>query len=142
MCAEMQDFSGDLGDGMTNVSAAPQTGPSGAPPPCKLSIVMPVRNDGINVATIAKVVNALIETPHEILVVHDTPDDDCIEIVGQLQKAFDNISRIHNQRGRGVVNAITSGTEVARGEYIMILTADDIGPVVVLDRMVRIMDTG
>lgn len=108
----------------------------------KLSIVMPVRNDGINLLTIVKIIEAIVTTPHEIIVVHDSPDDDCVAAVAVLQKQFANVFRVHNTSGRGVVRALTAGIETARGDYIVTYAADDIGPALILDKMVGLMESG
>lgn len=110
--------------------------------PITLSIVMPVRNDGINLRTIVKIIEALVTTRHEIIVVYDSPDDDAIPAVAELQKQFTDLFPVHNTRGRGVVKALTAGIEIARGEYVVTYAADDIGPALILDKMVALMDTG
>jgi dolichol-phosphate mannosyltransferase len=107
-----------------------------------LSIVMPVRDDGNSLQIVSKVINALLTVPHEIVVVHDTADDDAIEAVAALRRKFDNVFCVHNRRGRGVANAVISGVEAAHGDYVVTFAADDLGPVLALERMVRHMDAG
>jgi len=107
-----------------------------------LSIVMPVRNDGNSVQIVSKAINALLTIPLEIVVVHDTPDDDAVQAVAVLREKFSNIYCVHNQRGRGVANAVISGVEAANGSYVVTFAADDLGPVLALERMVKYMDAG
>jgi dolichol-phosphate mannosyltransferase len=111
-------------------------------PRVRLSVLMPVRNEGASFKTVVKVINALLETPCEILAVHDAPDDDAVAAVADLRKTFDNVFCVYNRRGRGVANAVISGVEASRGEYVVTFAADDIGPILTLDRMVRFMDAG
>jgi len=107
-----------------------------------LSIVMPVRDDGATLQIVSKVINALLTVPHEIVVVHDTADDDAVEAVAALREKFDNVFCVHNKRGRGVANAVISGVEAANGTYVVTFAADDLGPVLALEKMVRYMNAG
>ncbi|MBI3318968.1 MAG: glycosyltransferase, partial [Candidatus Omnitrophica bacterium] len=54
-------------------------------PPTTLTILMPVRNEGVNLPVVLKILSAVVEVPHEILVVYDEPDDDSIPVVQSLQ---------------------------------------------------------
>jgi dolichol-phosphate mannosyltransferase len=108
----------------------------------KLSIVMPVRNEGVNLSIMLKIIKALVDVPYEVLIVYDTPDDDSIKVAEKLQKVDKAIRPLHNQLGRGVINAVRSGVAAAKSEYIFILPADDIGPVSSINKMVELMDRG
>src|ERR1700747_3658473 len=78
-----------------------------------LSILLPVRNEGINLRIMVKLLKAMLEVPHELLIVYDSPDDDSIGIIRNMQKRWANLRLVHNQRGRGVVNAIQAGVDAA-----------------------------
>src|SRR3989338_5280967 len=99
----------------------------------KLSIVMPVFNEGVNLKMLLPILEAVVETPHEILIVHDIPDDDSIPVVKSLQKKYANLKLVHNTLGRGVINAIKSGVNNAKGEYVLTIAADDIGPLLAIE---------
>lgn len=107
-----------------------------------LSILMPVRNEGANAKIMLRILQATVDAPHEILVVHDSPDDDTIPPVREMQASDPSIRLVHNTLGVGVINAIKAGASVARGEYILIFAIDDIGPVLAIDDMLRLMDGG
>jgi len=47
----------------------------------RLSVLLPVRNDGVNIRIMLKMLKAVVEVGFEVLVIHDHPDDDCIEVV-------------------------------------------------------------
>jgi hypothetical protein len=47
-----------------------------------------------------------------------------------------------NSRGRGVLNAVTAGIEVARDKFVLIYAADEIGPVLAIEPMLRLMEKG
>ncbi len=108
----------------------------------KLSILMPVRNEGVNLRMILKIINALMEVPYEILVVYDSPDDDSIPVATAMQKKYPAVRPLHNPHGRGVVNAVRSGVTAARGEYVLILPADDMGAIFGINPMLAEIEKG
>ena len=40
-----------------------------------VSILIPVRNEGLNLTIMLKILKAVVDVPHEVLVVYDHPDD-------------------------------------------------------------------
>ncbi len=105
-----------------------------------LSILLPVRNEGINLKLMLKILRAVVEESHEVIVIHDTADDDSIPVVREIQKCYPELFLIHNTRGRGVVNAIKAGVEAAQGRYILIFAADEVGPVLAIEDMLSLMN--
>lgn len=108
----------------------------------KLSILFPVRNEGVNIEIIVKVLRAIIEVSYEVLIVYDSPDDNSIVVVQNLQLKYPNVRLIHNIRGRGVNNAIISGIEISEGKYILIAAVDDLGPLPAINDMIFLLDNG
>ena len=108
----------------------------------KLSILMPVRNEGVNLRMILKIINALMEVPYEILVVYDSQDDDSIPVATSMQEKYPAVRLLHNPLGRGVVNAVMSGVAAARGEYVLILPADDMGAIFGINPMLAEIEKG
>jgi len=108
----------------------------------KLSIIIPVFNEGVNLPILLKIVRSMVDEPHEVLVVHDIPNDDSIPVVKSMRKIYPRLKLVHNKRGRGVINAIKSGVDVACGKYVLIIAADDIGPPLAITNMVSLMDEG
>jgi dolichol-phosphate mannosyltransferase len=108
----------------------------------KLSILMPVRNEAENLKVILKILEAVVEEPHEILVVYDTPDDTSIPVIKKFHSDISHIRGVHNTLGRGIINAIKAGVAAAKGKYVVIITADDIGPVLGIKDMLALMDQG
>ncbi len=108
----------------------------------KLSLLIPVFNEGINLKMMLRILRAAIEVPHEVLIVHDIPNDDSIPVVKSMQPDYPGLKLVHNQLGRGIPNAIRSGVAAAAGDYVLIIAADDIGPILAVDDMIRLMDKG
>ena len=46
-----------------------------------LSIVMPVRNEGINLKIMLKILRAVVDATHEVIVVYDSVGDDSVPVV-------------------------------------------------------------
>lgn len=107
-----------------------------------LTILLPVRNDGINLRTMLKMLRGMVDVPHEVLVVHDDPSDDSVPVIRALRETYLNVFPVQNNLGRGVVNAIRAGVARARGRYILIFAADEVGPVLAIDDMLALMASG
>jgi dolichol-phosphate mannosyltransferase len=108
----------------------------------KLSILLPVRNEGINLRIMLKILRAVLDTDHEVLVVCDDPQDLSIPVVHSIRGDYPNARVVLNQKGRGVVNAIRAGVEAAQGDTILIFAADEVGPVLAIDDMLALLDEG
>lgn len=108
----------------------------------KLSIVVPVLNEGINLKILLRILKAVVDADHEVLVVYDIEGDDSIPVVRSMQKNYPGLKLVHNKLGRGIINAIKSGVENANGDYVVIIAADDIGPPLAINDMVMLMDEG
>jgi len=108
----------------------------------RLSILLPVRNEGINLHVMLKMLRGMVEVPHEVLVIYDRPDDDSVPVVDNLQHAYPHLRGVLNTVGPGVVNAIRAGVGAARGELILIFAADEVGPVMAIDDMLALADRG
>src|SRR5437667_9021117 len=109
--------------------------------PMQLSILLPVRNEGINLKIMLKILRADLEIPHEVLVICDQLDDTSIPVVKAMQE-YPNLRLIHNQLGRGVTNAIRAGVQAAHGEYVLIIAADEVGQVMAIEDMLALMEDG
>jgi glycosyltransferase involved in cell wall biosynthesis len=104
-----------------------------------LTILLPVMNEGINLKVMLQMLRAVVKEEHEVVVVVDRPDDTSIEVVEKIKSEYPELRWIHNQIGRGVVNAIRAGVETARGDNILIFAADEVGPVLAIEDMMVLM---
>ena len=96
--------------------------------PPALTILLPVRNEEMNLRVLLRILQVTIEPSHEVLVIHDTPDDRSLPIIKEAQPAYPGLRAVHNQLGCGVINAIRAGVAEARASIVTILCADDTGP--------------
>jgi dolichol-phosphate mannosyltransferase len=107
-----------------------------------VSIVMPVRNEGLNLRIMLKILSAVVDVPHEVLVVVDERDDTSVPVVEEVSPQYARLRWVHNTRGRGVLNALRAGVEAAEGRYVLIFAADEVGPVLAIDDMIGLMSAG
>ena len=107
----------------------------------KLSIVIPVRNEGANLQIMVRMVYAMLECSNEVLVVCDSPEDNSVRVVESLKHRFPGVRLVLNNR-RGVIHAIRAGVREASGTYVLIFAADEVGPVLAIDDMLELLDGG
>ena len=108
----------------------------------KVSILIPVRNEGLNLKIMLKILPAVVEVPHEVLVVYDFPEDDSVPVVQSMKADYPNLFAVQNSLGKGVINALRAGVKASSGEYVLIFAADEVGPVLAIDPMLELMDSG
>ena len=91
----------------------------------ELSVVLPVYNEGENIAaTLTGISAALAGVENEILVVYDFDEDDTVPVVKRLQATMPTVRLHRNRVGRGVLNAIRAGFQEAGGPHILVTMAD------------------
>src|SRR3989338_4701399 len=100
-----------------------------------LSIILPVRNEGINIVLMLKILNTVLSISHEILIVYDDQSDDTIPTIRNIKRKNPHIKPVFNPYGRGVINALKVGIGKATGRYILILAVDDVGPTLAIEDM-------
>ena len=107
-----------------------------------LSILLPVRNEGINLRIMLKILRAVVDLPHEVLVVYDSAGDDSIPVVDEVRRNYPELRGVQNTLGNGVVNAIRSGVASSQGDVILIFAADEVGPVLAIEDMIALIQEG
>ena len=117
------------------------TAPDGQAPP-RLSVLLPVKNDAPSVGVMARILSALIDVPHELLVIYDDPRDSAVPVLEELVPRYPQLRGVLNTASAGVLPALRAGIEAATGRYVMIYAADEIGPVLAIPRMLQLMDAG
>jgi len=107
-----------------------------------LSILLPVRNEGINLRIMLKILRAVVDLPHEVLVVYDSAGDDSVAVVNDVRQIYPELRGIHNILGQGVVNAIRAGVDASEGDVVLIFAADEVGPVLAIEDMIELIREG
>jgi dolichol-phosphate mannosyltransferase len=101
----------------------------------ELSIVLPVYNEGENITKVLHALAEHVRTPHEVLVVYDFEGDTTVAPVQAL--ASPTVWLHRNTLGRGVLNAMRAGMDVARAPLVLISMADGSDDPAVIDAMVE-----
>lgn len=105
----------------------------------KLSIILPVYNEKESLEVMVRLLHSTLKLTFEILIVHDTLEDNSIPIANLLSKEFSNIKLVYNKKGRGVKNAIDSGIEVSSYNIILINAVDEIFPIIAIENMINLI---
>ncbi len=108
----------------------------------KLSIVMPVYNEGAVIAETISSLNKAVKTLYELLIVFDMNEDSTIPEVKKLQNKYPNVKPIKNIYGRGALNALKTGIKKARGDAICVMMADLTDDPKILNQMIQKFDQG
>ncbi len=108
----------------------------------KLSIILPVFNEGENLKIMVQILKATMEVSNEVLIVYDFSEDDSISVAKWLQDRYPTIRLVHNQIGRGVPNAIKAGIQAAEGDVILISVVDEVLPIARIEDMLNLIRSG
>jgi dolichol-phosphate mannosyltransferase len=107
-----------------------------------LTVLLPVRNETMNLRVMLRILRAVLVMPHEIVVIFDHAEDASAAVVEEMRAEYPQVRALLNTAGHGVAFAIRSGVQAARGERILIFAADEVGPVLAIDDMMTLMDAG
>ncbi|KKP94004.1 MAG: Glycosyl transferase family 2 [Parcubacteria group bacterium GW2011_GWA1_36_12] len=108
----------------------------------KLSIVMPVYNEGEVIEETISRVESSIKIPHELLIIHDMDEDTTVPEVKKLQKKYPNAKLVKNIYSKGALNALKTGLKKAEGEAVCVMMADLTDDPRVLNDMAKKYDEG
>ena len=81
--------------------------------PITLTILLPVRNETMNLRVMLRILRAVLVVPHEILVIFDHEADESRPVVEEMQATYPHVRSVLNRSGRGVAYAIRAGIEAA-----------------------------
>jgi dolichol-phosphate mannosyltransferase len=115
----------------------------------KLSVVIPIFNEGENLPELYQrlqvVFNTLSEIQHEIVYVNDNSDDSSLEIMLQQRRIDSRVTVIHLSRNFGHQAAITAGltaAEEGNADAVVIMDGDLQDPPEVIVDLVRSWQQG
>ena len=108
----------------------------------ELSIILPVFNEGKNIANQISTIEKSVTFDHEVLIVYDFDRDDTVPPVLKLQKKYPNIKLVKNIYGKGVIKAVKTGFEKSRGETVVVMPADLADNPATINKMYKKMREG
>ena len=108
----------------------------------KLSIVMPVYNEGTVIARTITKLEPSVKLKHELIIVYDMDSDTTIQPVKTLQRKYKNIKLLKNKFGKGALNALKTGLDAAKGEAVCVMMADLTDDPKVVNEMMNKFDQG
>lgn len=104
----------------------------------KVSILMPVYNGAVYLSEAIQSILDQTFTDFEFLIIDDGSSDDSYSVAASFSDV--RIRLIRNNKNLGLVASLNTGLELARGEYIARMDADDISLPDRLSRQVDFMD--
>jgi Glycosyl transferase family 2 len=81
--------------------------------PLALTVLLPVRNETMNLRVMLRILRAVLVIPHEILVIFDHEEDSSAVVVEDVRSGYPEVRALLNSAGRGVAFAIRAGVERA-----------------------------
>lgn len=109
-----------------------------------LQIIVPVYNEGENIAETLGEIESKITTPHSILIVYDFDEDNTIPVVNEIvgRRNMENIFLVKNCYGMGVLNAIRTGFDSAQEGVVLVVMADSSDDLSAVDGMFEKVNQG
>jgi dolichol-phosphate mannosyltransferase len=120
-----------LGERLQNLGGAPPT----------LTLACPAYNEAENVPALLERLASDVTVPFELVVIYDRDDDNTLPVLASLgPRARFPIRCVKNHYGRGALNAVKTGLEVAQGTAVVVIMADLADDLRTIDRMYTLVD--
>ncbi len=116
--------------------------PPSAPLEPVVDLVIPVYNEGANIARALDEIDRKVPLPKRILVVYDFDEDDTVPVVLGLIERYPGLELVRNTLGRGVLNAIRAGVAATTSEVVVVTMADLSDDVGIVPAMVDLIRSG
>jgi dolichol-phosphate mannosyltransferase len=105
----------------------PATAPGGEPA-LRLSLVIPTRNEAVNLRSLVESLEALLEpvlgNAYELIVVDDDSADGTCQLALELARTHPRLRVVQRTLERGLATAVVRGWQVARGDVLAVMDAD------------------
>ena len=108
----------------------------------RVSVVIPVYNEGENVIPVLRRINESITLSNEIIVVYDQPDDSTVPFLEELSKEITQIRPTLNTYGRGPSYAIRFGIDQAQSDVTVVTMSDGCDDPQQIDALARLVERG
>jgi dolichol-phosphate mannosyltransferase len=102
-----------------------------------LWMTIPVYNEADNITSVLDEIASKVTSPHHVNIVYDFDEDNTVPAVVKYidEHKSENVSLIKNHYGKGALNAIKTGFDVAIDGVILVVMADSSDDLAVVDRM-------
>lgn len=110
--------------------------------PPKVSVVIPVHNEGENVIPVVERILRAVDHPCEIMGVYDDPSDPTVPVLERLADLDDRVKPVNNTYGRGPAHALRYGLDHATGDVAVVTMADGSDDPRQIDALVRLVERG
>lgn len=108
----------------------------------RVSIVIPVYNEGEGIVDCLDRVFEAVTLPAEVLVVYDTPEDTTAPYLEKYAREEPRLVPTLNGYGKGPANAIRFGIDVASAPVIVVTMADGSDDPQQIDQLTRLVERG
>jgi len=108
----------------------------------KVSVVVPVFNEGADVVPCLERILREVVLPCEVLIVHDLPDDTTVPYARKISESDPRVRTVLNTNGRGPANAIRFGIEAARAPVAVVTMVDGSDDPRQIDDLARLVERG
>lgn len=92
----------------------------------KISVIIPVYNQGQYLSQAVESVLMQTVTPHEFIIVNDGSTDNALDVANSYKSTDDLCIKVINQVNKGLASARNTAIMNATGDYIYPLDADDV----------------
>ena len=106
-----------------------------------ISIIIPIFNDGPNIYPVISTLIFTLNRGFELIIVYDSDEDITLNTLRVFSK-YKNIIVLRNEFGVGAINAVKTGINYAKYDYIMIWMSYHIDPYGKINDMLAMMDSG
>ncbi|MCH2233814.1 MAG: glycosyltransferase [Crocinitomicaceae bacterium] len=105
----------------------------------EISIITPVRNGSIYLTECFQSIIKQSFTNFEWIIINDHSTDNTPELLNDF-KAHDSRIHVYENQGKGIIDALNTATELARGIFITRMDADDRMPVYKLENLLGLLE--
>ena len=105
-----------------------------------ISVIMPVFNSATFLSEAIESVLGQTFRDFELLIVYDESSDESLEIIEHFQQVDSRVQLIYGE-GKTLIGALNKGLNIARGQFVARMDADDISLPERFDRQVNLMES-
>jgi dolichol-phosphate mannosyltransferase len=108
----------------------------------RVSVVVPVHNEGENVVTCLDRIFEGVSLPCEVLMVYDSPEDSSVPYLRKYAAEEPRLVPLLNSYGRGPARAIKFGINHASADVVVVTMADGSDDPQQIDQLTRLVERG